>query len=284
MRNLTANRSGWGALFRRTSTARTPVLFGTLFLLGAISGPAISAPEEFGEAVVLVEINATDGDVGFHALADADAWQYMRLTGPDDKKLLTMKARNNLMVQGLTENFFESAEPLCEPDEEEPEARVVTLAEFVDRFPAGIYRFLAVNIEGGLFISDRELTYDLPAAPDISMTEDMTLSVEDVVIMWEPGTDLGEACHDESLVSNGTIANPATVPLVGWEVVVEAEDEEAPHRVFSAQVPPQQTFVSVPESFLQPFVDLGYSEFKFEVGAIEASGNRTFSEGTFEVE
>lgn len=284
MRVHKLSSSGHGAKSRWTSTVRSWVLVGAASLLTASTGPVFAAPEEFDEAIVIVEINATDGDIGFHALADADAWHFMKLTGPGNKKLLTMKARSNLMQQGLTENFFESAEPLCEPDDEEPDERVVTLAEFVERFPAGMYRFVAVNIDGGLFVSDRELTYDLPAAPDISMTEDMIFPVDAVVIMWEAGTDLGEACHDENLVLNGIISDPATVPLVGWEVVVEVDDDEAPHRVFSAQMPPEQSFVTVPENFLQPFVDLGYTEFKFEVGAIEASGNRTFSEGSFEVE
>ena len=39
--------------------------------------------------------------------------------------------------------------------------------------------------------------------------------------------------------------------------------------------------VGVPQEFLDTYVAQGVTEFKFEVGAIEASGNQTFSEGTF---
>lgn len=255
-----------------------------LMAAGVTPGVGLADVEEFEEAKVIVEINATDGDVGFHALADADEWRFLKLTDPNGDKLLTMRARKGLRKQGLAEQFFESAEPLCEPDPEEPDERVVTLAEFVERFPAGAYRFVAVSLEGDLFISDRELTYNLPAAPDISLTEDMPFPANDVVIMWEPGDDLGESCHDHSLVNDGIIADPAGVPVIGWEVVVEVDEDEAPERVFSAQVPPEQTFVSVPSDFLQQFLDLGFTEFKFEVGAIEESGNQTFSEGSFEVE
>lgn len=269
---------------RRSRLASSAALFGASLAAFAFPTSALADVEEFDEVKVLVEINATDGDVGFHALADAGEWRFFRLTDPNGDKLVSVKAKKGLRDQGLTEEFFESAEPLCEPDPEKPDERVVTLAEFVERFPAGMYRFLAVSLEGDFFISDRELTYELPAAPDIAMTEDMIFPEGPVVIMWEPGTDLGEACHDEDLINAGSIADPAAVPVVGWEVVVEVDDDEAPQRVFSAQVPPEQTFVTVPEDFLQQFLDLGFSEFKFEVGAIEASGNQTFSEGSFEVE
>ena len=47
---------------------------------------------EFEELKVLIEMNATDGDVGFHALADAGPWWWMRLDDPNLVKLLTIKA------------------------------------------------------------------------------------------------------------------------------------------------------------------------------------------------
>jgi hypothetical protein len=71
------------------------------------------------------------------------------------------------------------------------------------------------------------------------------------------------------------------VNIVGWEVVVEPADEEAidPFRVFSVQLPPELTSVTVSPEYLNSFP--AGTEFKFEVGAIEASGNQTFSEGGF---
>ncbi len=236
---------------------------------------------EFEELKVLIEMNATDGDVGFHALADAGPWWWMRLDDPNLVKLLTIKALNGLRTQGLTENFFESSEPLCEADEEEPDERVQTLAEFLELFPEGNYLFRAANEEDQWYRGEAELTYNLPAAPDISATDEMELDLDDAVIMWGPGVDLGEKCHDQSLVDDGTIADPAMVEVVGWEVVVEVDDDDAPERTYTAQVPAGQNSVTVPEDFLQQFIDLGFTEFKFEVGAIEESGNQTITESFF---
>lgn len=236
------------------------------------------AQEEFDETKVLVEINATDGDAGFHALLDGDAWNEVRIDTPDGKKVFEEKAKDSLLEQGLTENFFESAEPLCRPDPEEPDEAVVPLAEFLGRFPAGAYSFSGKSNEGDKLAGTAELAYDLPAAPDI-------LSFDGTLITWTAGTDLGN-CNDPTLVADGVIADPAAVPLVGWEVVVEPADEEAvePLRVFSVQLPASASSVTVPAEFMLAYLDDGVTEFKVEVGAIEASGNQTFSEEEFEVE
>lgn len=271
----------------RTRIVNKPVLsLLSLAILAALSTSACAEKVEFDELKVIIEINATDGDVGFHALADADAWYQMRVDDPDGNKIMNIRTFGALRVQGLTENFFESAEPLCEEDEEEPDERVMALADFLELFPAGEYAFRASMENGDRAKGDAELTYNLPAAPDISMTEDMAFAIDEVVISWAPGDDLGEACHDQDLVDDGIIADPSEVEIVGWEVVVEYDEDDSPEpfRVFSAQLPPEQTSVRVPVEFLQPFVNSGFTEFKFEIGAIEESGNQTFSEGGFEVE
>lgn len=244
------------------------------------------AVEEFDELKVIVEINATDGDVGFHALADADAWRWFRMDDPAGMPIFSVRAMNALRTQGLTENFFESSEPLCAQDEEDPGEEVVTLEEFLSRFAAGTYTFRANNNEGERVFGEAELTYDLPAAPNIEATEDMTFAADAVLVAWEAGKDLGETCSDESLVAGGTIPDPRDVAVIYWEVVVEAETEEGeiPELVYSTQLPVESTSVTVPQEFLQPFLDLGVDEFKFEIGAVEESGNQTFSEGEFSVE
>ena len=213
------------------------------------------------------------------------SWWWYRIDDPNDEKLIAVKAVGRLADQGLTEVFFESAEPLCEPDEEEPDELVVGLAEFIDRFPEGEYLFRAALNDGDRAIGTTELTYNIPAAPDISMTEDTEQYIHEVVVEWEPGTDLGEKCHDQDLVDDGTIADPADVEVVGWELVVEPADEEAsdPFRVYSVQLPPEQTWAMIPDEYLWKMFDEGFTEFKFEVGAIEESGNQVFSEGEFEI-
>ncbi|MEJ8567160.1 hypothetical protein [Elongatibacter sediminis] len=258
-------------------------------ILGLAIAAALAVPQsataEFDETQVLIEINATDGDAGFHAKFDAGAWKEVRMNDPDGMKLLDEKAFANLRLQGLTENFFESAEPVCDPEDSEDDEPVVSLAEFISRFPAGDYTLFGKTNEGEHFAGDAELTYDLPAAPDIDDTDGAAFVDGDpVVIAWGPGEDLGEKCHDPDLIEAEIIADPAEVVVVGWEVVVEPADGDGiePERVFSVQLPPGQTEVTVPAEFIETYIDVNdVEEFKFEVGAIEASGNQTFSEGEF---
>ena len=256
-----------------------------LAVAGLLFAPQGAAQEEFDESIVLVEINATDGDAGFHAKFDAGAWRQVKMYSPDGEKIFQEQTNAALTEQGLTENFFESAEPLCAFDPEEPDEEVVTLAEFLDRFPAGDYILVGKTNENEELIGDAELTYDLPAAPDISATDESEQHIANVVIEWAGGTDLGEKCHDQALVDLGIIADPALVPVVAWEVVLEPDTDEppVPERTISILLPPGQTTVSIPQEFLQQYFDDGFTEMKFEVGAIEASGNRTFSEGGFEL-
>lgn len=265
------------------------LFLGAAVIAAALSQKAFAQPEfeEFDEALVRIEINATDGDVGFHALLDADAWRWLRLDDADGRKVFNAKPFAGARTQGMTEVFFESSEPLCEADPEEPDARVQTLAEFLELFPEGTYIAHGRTIgDNEKLRSETEFTYNIPAAPDIDLTEDMTLAVDNAVIMWEHGDDLGEHCHDQSLIDDGTIPDHADVEVVRWEVVVEPADEDAVEifRVFTAQVPGDQLSVTVSEDFLQTYLDMGITAMKFEVGAMEESGNQTFSEGEFEIE
>ena len=248
-------------------------------VLLATLGPPAWSQAEFSELKVIVETNATDGDIGFHVLLDADAWHLVRIFDPTGRQIFQEKAKGSLSEQGLTENFFESAEPLCSPDlVEEEDDEVVTLAEFQERFAAGFYVFTGRNNEREMLAGLAELTYNLPAAPDIDAfdgAEDVDPTAAEIT--WAAGDDLGECPFD------GLIPDPASVPVIGWEVVVEpAEDGVVnPKRVFSVQLPANQMSVTVPEEFLNTYIAQGVTAFKFEVGAIEASGNQTFSEGGF---
>ncbi len=61
--------------------------------------------------------------------------------------------------------------------------------------------------------------------------------------------------------------------IVGYQVIVEREN---PLRTFSVDLPASSTDVTVPSEFLGPG-----TEYKFEVLAIEVSGNQTTSESFF---
>lgn len=260
---------------RRSGRSRRFLVLGTLVALLLAGWVLPSRAAELDEAFLRIEINATDGDVGFHGKFDGEASKEMKIRDPKGGLIYLLKADKSLRSQGLTESFFESDEPTCA---EQP------LRDFLSRFPSGAYSFQGKTTEGDKLEGEAVLSHALPAAPDISATDGADLSGGAVVISWAPGVDLGN-CHDPSLVADGTIPDPAEVPVDSWEVVVEPDEDELaalglPSRVFSVQLPPEQLTLTVPLEYLQAYVAAGVTTFKFEVGA-KAGENQTFSEGTF---
>jgi hypothetical protein len=252
----------------------------------ALAGGSAIAAEEWDEFVPIIEINATDGDVGFHVLLDGEGWEIAKIYGPDNKQLMRARAKSALKDQGATEFFMESAEPPCwfdEEDEEADEDDVVTVEDFLERFPSGTYRAAGKTIEGDKLRSTAELTHDLPAAP---MT-DVEVLGSSVTISWSTGTDLGECEYPE------TIADPAEVEVVRWEIVLEPNEDELPggelpegveKSVFMVQLPATASSVVVPAEFVDHYLAVGVNQFKYEVGAREESGNQTFTEEEFEID
>jgi hypothetical protein len=264
---------GWA----RGAGGRPPIRLLLAAMTVLFSAAAVSsswAQVELSEAFLRIEINATDGDVGFHGKFDGDPSQSMKIKDPDGKTIFDLKVSRSLKRQGLTETFFESAEPDCV---EQP------LAAFLERFPQGTYSFQGRTNEGEQLVGEAVLSYALPAAPDVSATDGADFNGGPVVIQWAPGSDLGN-CHDASLIPD-TIPDPATVPVDHWEVTVEPDEDQRealglPLRVFTVQLPSNQLSVPVPSAYLQQYIAAGITTFKFEVGA-KSGENQTFSEGSF---
>lgn len=261
-------------------------LVAPLAVIAALAPSGAQAAEEFDETKAIVEINASDGDIGFHAKYDADAWRFVKMRDPNNRLLLMEKASGPLAAQGLTENFFESAEPLCWDDGSGE--LIVTLEQFLQRFPAGDYDLYGWKNDVDFLFGTAELSHLLPAAPDISATDEMTLPRDgddgEIIIRWAGGDDLGECTPDSwDMLPEA----PGDVEVVAWEVVIEPDCDDVefePERTFTAQLPPETTQVTVSPEMIESYLDAGCAELKFEVGAIEETGNQTFSEGGFEVE
>ena len=148
--------------------------------------------------------------------------------------------------------FLESAEPSFD---EQP------LEELLALFPEGRYRFEGTTTEGDRLKGTARLTHALPDAPVLVLPEEDDDAVDpaNTVIQWE------------------AVADPPGSSIVYYEVVVEREQGSL--RVFVAQVGPATTSVTVPPEFM----DAG-TAYKYEVLAVEKSGNRTISEREFETE
>ena len=92
----------------------------------------------FDVATLYFELNNTDGDLGFHGLIDGDAWKRLEIENPKERRLLNVFVQSRLRRQGLTEFFFESAEPTF--DELAPK-------KFFRRFPEGEYEISGIDVE-----------------------------------------------------------------------------------------------------------------------------------------
>lgn len=265
----------------------------TITLMGAGLSQAIAqepCPEsdgDIGECKVLIEINATDGDIGFHFLIDADDANSIRMDDPNGAKVFEDKAYGPLREQKMTETFIESAEPLCwadpEADEEDLES-VVSLREFRDIWEPGLYEISVKGDGGERAFGESELTYDLPAAPQNIMFVGGT-------VFWAAGDDLGNCAPADSadgpaetvaeLLADGIITtDPALVPVAAWEIVVEPDVEDGADigdEVFSIRISGSAPLmVEVPPSYLMSLPD--DTPVKIEIGAIGVDANATFTE------
>ena len=254
--------------------AITIVSLGTATTIATATEPC----GDFGECKTLIEINATDGDIGFHFLMDGDDLLRAALRDPNGTKVFQDQAKGPLAEQKLTETFAESAEPLCWADPEaDPDEEIVTLEEFLGRWTAGTYVFSGMGDEGEMSEGTTELTYDLPAAP-------ADVDFDGSVISWAAGYDLGNcASYNDlsSLVPDVLPVHPEDVPVDAWEIVFEPDvDDGDPTgklkytiRV-AGNVTPKE--VTVPADYLASLPD--DTPVKIEVGAIGGGDNATFTE------
>jgi Fibronectin type III domain len=205
----------------------------------------------FSDARIRIEVNATDGDSGLQLQLDAeDGWRWVHVFDPNGRLIFNVAGGGSVRKTGLTELFFESAEPGFDE---------LPLDEFLKRFPEGEYRVVGRSIDGDTLFSKAILTHAIPEGP--VLLGPANGSVQDpnnTVISWQP------------------VADPPGSQIVRYEVIVTQEDP-APPRVLDATLPASKHSMTVPSAFLLS----GGIEYKYEVLAIEAGGNQTLSEGTF---
>ena len=205
---------------------------------------------ELDEAEVFIEWNSTDEDFGIQFFWDGEPWKSMRVRNTRGKKVLDIRTRKNVRKQGLTEGFFESAEPTTSE---------LSLEDFLDRFPEGEYTFRGRSLEKERLVGEADFTHTLPAPPTgLSPEEDDVVFNMGFTVSFNP-------------VTVDTEGDPIDIQY--YEVVVEKEEDDPILQVFSVILPPTVTSVEVPAQFLEPD-----TEYKLEVIAVEESGNKTITE------
>jgi hypothetical protein len=219
-----------------------------------------SAAIPLKDAKLNIEHNATDKDTGFQGFVDSEGWRRLDVRGPGGQ-VLTFEARGTLARLGLTELFFESVEP---------ENADVPIDEMLAKLPEGNYTIAGPAQENGKSAGRTSgtawLTHDIPAGPTlVSPAEGATVPVRGVVARWKP-------------VSKTITGEPVTI--IAYQLIIEKDVEPHRHMIgklgLSMYLPRSVTSIAVPNGFLQP-----RTAYKWEVLAIERSGNQTLSSGSF---
>ena len=229
--------------------------------IDAGSGPAGSAAVvPLKDAKLNIEHNATDEDTGFQGFVDSEGWRQLDVRGPGGQ-VLRFEARGTLTKLGLTELFFESVEP---------ENKDVPIKEMLAKLPEGRYTIAGPGQENGASTGRTSgsawLTHDIPAGPKlVAPAAGATVPVRGVVARWQP-------------VSRTITGKPVTI--IAYQLIIERDVDPHPHMIgklgLSIYVPRTVTSLAVPDGFLRP-----RTAYKWEVLAIERSGNQTLSSGSF---
>jgi hypothetical protein len=228
---------------------RRPTRWLYVLVVGAIAlglgTLAWAAP--FKEARIYIEYNSSANDLGFHVSLDAEDWETIRILSPAGNEIFKVEGKGGYAGLGLTELFFEGAEP---PLDEAGEV----LADLLTRFPKGKYTFIGTTVAGTQLTSKPILSHAVPAGPT---NVQAMVNGNTIVISWAPVTGPAAILPNE------------TITIVGYQVIVET---------FQVTLPASTTQVTLPAEFVQ---SLGNGSHAFEVLAIDKSGNQTITEASF---
>jgi hypothetical protein len=169
-------------------------------------------PIPFPTLKLFFELNSTDNDLGVQLLLDAEDWK--RVTGfdPGNKQIVEILASGRLGELGITELFFESAEP-------EPE-------EVLALFPAGTYRFEGRTVDRQVLVGTTMLSHALPPAPVFSPAHGEPVDRNNAVITWN-----------------------AIPGIAAYQVIVENDELDTS---LTMDLLPPVTSVQIPASYLRP--------------------------------
>lgn len=209
----------------------------------------------YSQTKIIIEVNATAGDGGIQIFLDGTGWNRLEVSDPNGQDVLEVSGRGSVGTTGITELFFESAEPSFED---------LPLPQLLARFAAGRYSFKGLTVDGKPLSGAATLSHSIPAGPRVfSPAEGSTVNSSfPVLVDWDP-------------VFSSYPGTSAPVTISGYQVIVERVKPQ-PLLVFSVFLPATVTQVTVPPEFIQANAD-----YILEVLAIEESGNQTITESSF---
>lgn len=242
----------------------------TMALATTLTPGAAEATSKFSIANIFFELNSTAGDLGVHVSLDGESWKELTIKDPLGRSIMDLEPEGSAAKIGLTELFFEGSEPPLVD---------VSYARFLKLFPPGDYVFRGKTTGNQLIRNTDPLTAELACPVKIvSPPTDRAIAPDKVVIRWQavPGVFNPDT---------GICKKNKDVGLASYEVIAEIKNEAAGLvRHLNVELPADATEVPVPREFIAEGLRFPGTEFKLEVIAIEDSGNKTITEGTFQVE
>jgi hypothetical protein len=223
------------------------------------AGSGSTAAPPLKDAKLNIEHNATDKDTGFQGFIDSEGWRRLDVRGPQGQ-VLAFEGRGSLAKLGVTELFFETVEP-ANAD--------VPIEVMLAKLPAGKYTIAGPSQENGKSAGRTAgtalLTHDIPAGPKLVSPKGSKVPVRGAVARWQPVTE--------------TITGEP-VKIIAYQLIIEKDVAPHPHMIgklgLSMYLKPSVTSIAVPNGFLE-----SGKNYKWEVLAIERSGNQTLSSGEF---
>jgi len=215
-----------------------------LFAVIALGQANAAIADGFAEARIYIEYNSTARDLGFHVSLDGEDWRSLRIQNPDGLTIFEVKGKKGYRELGMTELFFEGAEPALSE---------FPLEDLLALFPAGYYRFSGRTVDGTLLSSLAKLSHAVPDGPRVSSE----VNGDAIVIRWDPVTGPPPDFPD------------AEIEITGYQVIVDT---------FEVTLPATSTSLTLPVEFVH---SLEAGVHQFEVLAIDESGNQTITEGSF---
>lgn len=232
---------------------------------GSGSEAQAQAVVELDDAVIRVETNATDEDAGFQIFLDGEGWENVSITDPNGTQIFDSTASGGIFqIGGGTELFLETAEPEF--------VDFANLQELLDLLPEGEYTFSGTTAEGDDLTGTAELTYVLPCEPEVVSPAEFEIldATAPILVSWDPVDQVIDPVL--TVADNVVCVASADLVIDGYQIIVEEESGIEFDIILSGAA----TEVTVPEEMFEE-----NTLYKFEVLAIEESGNQTITESFF---
>ncbi len=210
------------------------------------AGSSRSWAVQFSEHRIYIEFNQSANDLGYHVSLDGEDWKQLQIVNPSGRTIFQVKGTAAYKLLGMTELFFEGAEPNLDE---------FPLEDLLALFPEGDYEFEGMTVDNEEIEGTGTLSHAVPNGPG-NVTALLGAN-DSLVISWDAVTT----------IPDGFPIRP--ISIVGYQLIVKPFQVTVPGNVTSVTVSPE--FVGSLPSGLN----------LFEVLAIDVSGNQSITESSF---